>query len=422
MIISVLGLGYVGTTISLCLANDGHTVNGFDLSLDKVAQLNSNKLHIFEPDLEEILKKVNQSNFHAYTNINSEFTKADIIIICIGTPTKESGEVDLTQLSSVITELSNLKEELGDKAIILRSTVPPGTTQNYLFKLFDSDNIFYIPEFLREGSAIKDFYTSQCIIGTESTDKENINRLSILPNFQNKKVVSIKAAEYLKYVNNSFHALKVSFANEIGSIANALNIDSQQVFDSFLDDTHLNISTAYLKPGFSFGGSCLIKDVKALNYLSSHAQIKSRTLSSLLDSNNDHTSRFIDLITSQKKSNVIFMGASFKPNTDDQRFSPTLTIIDQLLQLPSYKVFKNISIYDSEVARTKIVERYNTKVSFISKLEDQLNDDTLIVWGSLSPDKQCFSELKKYNLDVINLGHFDSSLFKNVFSSIRSVI
>jgi GDP-mannose 6-dehydrogenase len=422
MIISVLGLGYVGTTIGLCLSRDGYEVHGYDISTEKVKLLNTSKLHIYEPNLNSILTDVIHTKFFAYESLSDKIIDSDIIIICVGTPTSENGAVDLTQLKSALADLDMYSSSLSDKTIILRSTVPPGTTESLLHKYFSKEQVFYMPEFLREGSAISDFSNSNCIIGSECEDSPHISNLSIFPNFDTKQVVSIKAAEFIKYVNNSFHALKVCFANEVGSISKELGIANGELFDIFLSDSHLNISEAYLKPGFSFGGSCLTKDLKALNHISDQKQIQSRALSSLIDSNNDHTMRYVDLILTRKRNNICFAGVSFKPNTDDQRFSPVLTIIDKLLQLPSYNSFKQLTILDSENVKTKIEKRYFNSLVFDSNYKTAFSNTDLIVWGSLYPSDEVLDELSKNNTQLINLGFFPSHIFEKAGIDTLSVI
>lgn len=420
MKVSILGMGYVGTTLGLCLAKDSHIVKGYEISQEKVSQLNQGELHFVEPGLDELLSENVGKNIFFYNSIGEEISDSDIVFICVGTPSGYNGEVDLCQLESVLAQLSEYSSKLVDTAIVLRSTVPPGTTESNLLKYFRKEQVFFVPEFLREGSAFSDYYESNCVIGSFDKESAYVEKLSLLPNFQEKQLVEIKTAEFIKYVNNSFHALKVAFGNEVGSLSKKIGINNNELFNVFFSDTNLNISKAYLRPGFSFGGSCLVKDLMAINNMFIVNKIQNKMLSSVLNSNKDHTYRVLELILKIKPSKVCFMGTSFKADTDDLRHSPMLTLIGLLLERPSYLKLKEIAVYERETVLKKLERRFRNDVSYLIYI-NKIKNYELIVWATTKPTEDLLDKLDS-SQKIINLGYFDNEIFIEKGLEILSIV
>lgn len=420
MKVSVIGIGYVGTTLGVCLASKGHDVVGYEISEEKINILNSGKLHLFEPGLDELYAKSYKKNITFKSSFDESLTTSDVIFICVGTPSNAAGNIDLTQIKNVFSKLKEFKDELSNSAIIIRSTVPPGTTEQLLNGVFEPEQVFFVPEFLREGSAVSDFYDSDCIIGHESKNDKFIEKLNLLPNFENKKIVEYKTAEFLKYLNNTFHALKVAFSNEIGSLAHKLNINNEELFDSFFRDEKLNISKAYLTPGYAFGGSCLIKDVSAINHFFMENNIKNNLISSVLSSNESHINRSFDLLLECKSKKLCFYGVSFKQDTDDIRFSPIIKLLDMVLDLPSYKTIENITVCTNESSKDKIQKKYGDAIFVVSDLAEIPEDIDHVVWGAIEPTVESLSFFK--NTKVFNLGYYSDDIFEEFGFDVFSIV
>jgi GDP-mannose 6-dehydrogenase len=361
MKVSLFGLGYVGCVTAACLAGCGHEVVGVDISGDKVDMINTGRSPIIENGLREmILKSHQQGRFWATKDPLEAVLNTEISLVCVGTPSNGNGSLDLKAVNTVARQVGiTLRSKSSYHCVVFRSTVLPGTVRNVIIPILaeasektvhrDFD-VCFNPEFLREGSAIHDFYHPPfTAVGcVNSRAGEVVARLYNGIEGSVEKT-SFEVAEMLKYTCNSFHALKVSFANEIGSLCKGLGIDSHAVMDLFALDQKLNISKAYLTPGFAFGGSCLPKDLRALLYKSKELDIESPLLSSVLASNQLHIQRLIDRILATKQKKVGILGLSFKPGTDDLRDSPTVILVESLLGKGC-----RIKIYDSEVALAKI--------------------------------------------------------------------
>lgn len=406
MRIAIFGLGYVGTTLSLCLAQDGHEILGYDISKEKVETLRRGKLHLFEPELQEILEK-KKKHLIFNSQPRDEFKDVDIVFLCVGTPTRPEGEVVLEQVKHAISELKPFRSTLEKSTIVLRSTVPPGTTEKNLLEDFKRSQVFYIPEFLREGSAVKDYQMSDCVVGVsdiKACEDLYLSKLQCLPNFSKAKFVHYKSAELLKYMNNSFHALKISFANEIGTLASRLKVDSEELFDIFLNDKNLNISTAYLRPGFSYGGSCLTKDLKGLNKMFLSQGVQNKLIESIEQSNQDHNNRFLELIEKINPQSVCFVGVTFKKKTDDLRFSGVIRLLEMMLGKPSYSKLKKVGVLEKETVQKKLKRRLSNQLSFVDSIEDALLNYELIVIGPYSLSKDERQALSSFSGKIVNLG------------------
>jgi GDP-mannose 6-dehydrogenase len=361
MKISLFGLGYVGCVTAACFAKAGHRVWGVDVNSDKVEMVNSGRSPIIEKGLAEMMAKNGAGDgLRGTTDPLSAVLDTDISLVCVGTPSNGNGSLDLKGIKTVSRQIGEaLREKSSYHCVVFRSTVLPGTVRNVLIPILrEASNkvphqdfdVCFNPEFLREGSAIFDFYNAPFTIVGQSTPRggEMVARLydGIVDAVDE---TSYEVAEMLKYACNSFHALKVTFANEVGSLCKRLGIDGHEVMELFSRDTKLNLSTAYLKPGFAFGGSCLSKDLRALLYKAKESDLTTPVLASILESNRLHIQQLIDGILGTKRKRVGVLGLSFKSGTDDLRESPTVTLVEALIGKGL-----QVKIYDAEVSWAKI--------------------------------------------------------------------
>ena len=362
MRIAIFGMGYVGCVSSACLADHGHIILGVDVSQTKVDLINSGQPTVIEQDLGELVSKaVKDGLLSATTSAEEAVKNTDAAIICVGTPNTAQGHLTLEYVDAVSKEIGrNLQGDSRLYTVLIRSTVPPGTNQRVQNLILESrgesgnaDNSAVVsnPEFLREGTAVKDFnYPPYTVIGTNNPEAEEAAR-EIYGKIQAPiEVVDIGPAELLKYVNNSFHALKIAFANEVGSVAKALDIDSHELMRLFCMDDKLNISKAYLRPGFAYGGSCLPKDLKALQTYAHDHYLPAPVLDSVSESNRHQIARAMDLIHSLGKKKLSFFGISFKAGTDDLRFSPILEVIENFIGR-GY----DIKVFDRNVSMSRLI-------------------------------------------------------------------
>ena len=343
MNVSVFGLGYVGCVTAACLARDGHHVVGVDVSTDKVAMINEGRSPIVEPGLEPLLRRVARNGrLSATTSASDAVRESDVALICVGTPDIGHGQPDLEALSRVATAIGQAcQDRTTPLTIVVRSTVLPGTNDLIRERVMTAAGanghtpdirLASNPEFMREGSSIRDFdHPPFVLIGCENADSLAV--LRSLYASVNAQVVEteIRTAEMIKYVCNCFHALKVCFGNEIADLCTALGADAQEVMRVFRLDRKLNISEAYLTPGFAFGGSCLPKDLRALLCVSRINAVEVPVLSSILPSNDGQVRRAVESILQHKKRRIGVVGLAFKPDTDDLRESPMVTLVETLI-------------------------------------------------------------------------------------------
>ena len=344
MKVAVFGLGYVGTVTAACLAANGHDVWGVDPDELKVAAVSAGLSPVVEPGLEALLAQtVSSGTLHATVEPLRALCDADVSLLCVGTPSAAGGETNLAYIHRVIDDLiHSLGQVNGDQAfhtVVIRSTVPPGTVESVAVRLqsaFQDSTldvgVAMCPEFLREGTGIADFYSPPyTVIG--STNPRAVERLSSLFSFLDApvRVVYPSTAEALKYACNAFHATKISFANELGRIFGRLGVDTREVMELFCEDSYLNISPKYLRPGFAFGGSCLPKDLRSLIYLARSQSIDIPLLSGTLASNQLSINEAIDRVVAGEGRRVALLGLSFKPGSDDLRESPYVDLAETLL-------------------------------------------------------------------------------------------
>ncbi len=357
MKIAVLGLGYVGMTAAACLARQGHEVVGIDISDEKVAIVNAGGSPIREPGLEELVRQGLASNLISASTEIRGLDGCDAAIVCVGTPSAADGSHNMAYIADVSRQIAAAIDpgRPTPLTIIYRSTIRPGTIEELIDPIFvdrlgagsAAYELVYNPEFLREATAIKDFFAPpKIVVGTKdgrpSATMEAMNAGIDAPVFN----VPFREAELTKFVDNTFHAVKVSFANEIGRICNLLGISAKTISEIFLSDTKLNISPYYLRPGGAFGGSCLPKDVRALQYMASDLGASTHLVDSLIRSNEAHKHFLFEHCTRNVAdgASVLMLGVAFKSNSDDLRESPNIDLARKLLGA-GYQ----LSIYDPEV-------------------------------------------------------------------------
>ena len=423
--ISVFGLGYVGSVSAACFASMGHRVVGVDVNPAKAQMVENGKSPIIEASMNELVAEGSRAcRLHATTDSVAAVLESDVSFVCVGTPSLRSGKLDLSHIENVAREIgAALKQKKSGHTFVLRSTVLPGTTESIVLPILEQASgrragidftVVYNPEFMREGSAVADFlqppYT---ILGAR--DPSHLAPLRELYKQTPGRVfeTSIAVAELAKYVSNAFHAVKVTFANEVGTLCKHLGVDAQAVTEIFTSDTRLNISPAYLAPGFAFGGSCLPKDVRALTYKAKELDIKLPMLESLLPSNSEHVERAVEAVMKTKKRKIAQLGLSFKAGTDDLRESPQVQLVKRLLG-EGYEV----QVWDEDVSLGRLAgsnRQYIEEViphigSLLSAdLENVVKWGEVVIIGNKSAKKDELSKYLRKDQIVIDLVNLDKS-------------
>jgi GDP-mannose 6-dehydrogenase len=362
--IAVLGLGYVGCVTAACLARLGHKVVGVDRDEFKVNRILAGAAPFYEPGLGEIVREaVAGGALSASTGLAGALSGAEIVLICVGTPSAKNGNLGLEQLRRVVGEIGDVlstgQSACPNLTIAVRSTVYPGTCEEVVLEPLAPYGVAVVsnPEFLREGTAVKDFQEPSLLV-VGGSDAEAVRRVAgiYLGNGRGAAglpvepcLVSLRTAEMIKYASNAFHAVKIGFANEIGTLAAALGIDGAEVMDTLCRDTVLNISRAYLKPGFAFGGSCLPKDLRALVYRASRLDLKLPLLESVLPSNERHLERALEILMDLPARRLAVFGLAFKENTDDLRESPVVRLLEQLIGKG-----RDVRVFDPQIQPNRI--------------------------------------------------------------------
>jgi GDP-mannose 6-dehydrogenase len=334
--IAVFGLGYVGSVTAACLASLGHRITGVDRDEFKVSQLSAGKAPFYETGLEDLVKSTAASGLlSATTSPEQALADADIALVCVGTPSERNGNLGLDQVRRVVEQIvATLPKRTEPLIFAMRSTVFPGTLEEVVWPMLAGHNVALVsnPEFLREGSAVKDFMEPSLIV-VGGSDREAVKRVAGIYDGLGGEpcLVSLRTAEMIKYACNAFHAVKISFANEIGALCHTLGIPPQEVMTTLCSDVRLNISPAYLKPGFAFGGSCLPKDLRALEHRAARLDLKLPLLMNTLESNRRHLERAIQAVMDLNAPRIGVIGLAFKENTDDLRESPAVTLLEYLI-------------------------------------------------------------------------------------------
>jgi len=359
----VLGLGYVGCVTAACLAELGHAVIGVDRDASKVKNITEGRAPFYEPGLEALVESGTRSGrLRAITSAGEALRDADIVMACVGTPSERNGNLGLDQMKRAVEEIAaSLAGRSKPLTVAIRSTVFPGTCEEVVIPAlarFPQVSVVSNPEFLREGSAVRDFREPSLVVvgGSDPAAVRAVGALYGALGVE-PRLVSLRTAEMIKYACNAFHAVKISFANEVGALSTKLNIDAQEVMTTLCHDTRLNISTAYLKPGFAFGGSCLPKDLRALTYRSARLDVKLPFLESVLPANQAHLNRAIQDILDLPAERIGMIGLAFKENTDDLRESPVVSLLEQLIGKG-----RTVRVYDPHIRLDSI---YGSNRDFI---------------------------------------------------------
>src|SRR5882672_10699959 len=402
MRVSVFGLGYVGSVSAASFAADGHEVIGVDVNADKVATVNAGCSPIVEPGLEDLLgRSVSEGRLRATTDTADAICSTDVSLLCVGTPSRKNGSLDLQYLERVSEEVGRALRGTTDyHVVVVRSTVLPGTTHELVIpaleresgkKYGDGFGVSVNPEFLREGTALKDFRKPPLTLVGHNHAADASGTIALYQAIDAPLVsTSIRVAEMMKYTSNAWHALKVCFANEIGNLCKRVGVDSHEVMDIFCRDEKLNLSPYYLKPGFAFGGSCLPKDVRALQYRAKEVDVELPLINAVLGSNKQQIQHAIDQIVETGKKRIGILGFSFKAGTDDLRESPIVILAEQLLGKG-----RELCIYDKNVSLAKLVgankEYIEKQIPHLSALlcntiDEVIEQSEVIVVGNQSPE------------------------------------
>ncbi|HEX8475830.1 MAG TPA: UDP-glucose/GDP-mannose dehydrogenase family protein [Pyrinomonadaceae bacterium] len=435
MKLSVFGLGYVGCVSAACFAREGHEVVGADISPVKVEIINEGRSPIVEAGIGELIAEVKTAGrLRATTDAAEAVRRTEMSLVCVGTPSHANGSLNLSYIERVCEEIgAALREKRERHTVVVRSTMLPGTIESLVVPVLETASgkkagrdfgVAVNPEFLREGTSLKDFYAPPfTLIGADDEDvAASVRRLYVgidAPLY----VTSTRAAEMVKYACNSFHALKVSFANEIGNICKSVGIDSHEVMDVFCQDTKLNLSSYYLKPGFAFGGSCLPKDLRAITYKAKELDVDVPVLQAILPSNQRQIARAVEMTLATGKRRIGVLGFSFKAGTDDLRESPIVSLIETLIGKGM-----QMSIYDRDVSLARLfgankeyIEREIPHISQLMKSDiDEVleSSDVLIIGNKADEFRQIETRLREDQtvIDLVRL--FDGRAGRAMYQGI----
>lgn len=401
MRLSVFGMGYVGNVSAACFASDGHTVIGVDPNQTKVDLINQAKSPIVEPGLAELMEEaVSAGRLSATPDAKQAVMETDLSLVCVGTPSQQNGNLDLKYLEKVCEEIGEvLAAKDSFHIVVIRSTMLPGTIRETVIPVLERASgksagvdfgVCNNPEFLREGSAVRDFREPPKTVIGESDPKSGDALSSLYAHLDAPLIrTDIEVAEMVKYADNAWHAIKVTFGNEIGLICKKLGIDSHKVMDIFCQDTKLNISPYYMRPGFAFGGSCLPKDLRAITYKARELDLPVHLLNSALPSNQWQVESGVEMVLSKGKRKVGILGFSFKANTDDLRESPLVEVIERLLgkgmDLKLYD--KNVSIARLTGANRDYITKAIPHISelMVDSMQEVIKHADVLVVGNGDP-------------------------------------
>jgi GDP-mannose 6-dehydrogenase len=423
--VSIFGLGYVGSVSAACFASMGHKVIGVDVSKAKVETMNSGRTPIVEARMAELVAEAHKAGLlRATTDATKAVLESDVSFICVGTPSLRNGKLDLSHIEHVAREIGTaIRQKKSPQVFVLRSTVLPGTTETVALPILEKESgkkcgrdftVCYNPEFMREGSAVADFlHPPYTILG--ASDANHLAPLREL--YKNVPATlfetTIATAEMVKYWSNCYHALKVGFANEMGTLCKHLGVDAQAVTKIFTSDTKLNISPAYLSPGFAFGGSCLPKDLRAITYKAKELDLKLPLLESLMPSNAEHVDRAFEMVLNTGKKKIAQLGLSFKAGTDDLRESPQVQLIKRLMGEGL-----EVRIWDEDVSLGRLagsnrqyIEEVIPHIGSVltDDLESVLRGAEVVILGNKSASKDQLGKYLKPEQIVIDLIHLDAA-------------
>ena len=382
--VAVFGMGYVGCVTAACVSRDGHHVIGVDIDRDKIATLRAGSSPVAEPGLEELIRaQVAAERLEATTNLDDAVRRSELALIAVGTPSAADGSVEYHAVERVVRAIGTVLRDTGQRYdVVVRSTLLPGILEDRLAPLLEEMagcelgphvTLCNNPEFLRETTAIRDYdHPPFVLVGAAEPDQAD-DVLAMYERVQAERFVTdTRTAALVKYACNAFHALKIDFANEIGTLARAFGADGQEVMRLLCEDKHLNISPVYLRPGFAFGGSCLPKDVRALVRFAQQHAVRTELLNAILPSNEAHLQRALAAVRETGCRKVGLIGLSFKAGTDDLRESPAIGMIETLIG-KGYKV----RVYDPSVSLASLVGANRAYI------ESQLPHIANLICGSL---------------------------------------
>jgi GDP-mannose 6-dehydrogenase len=430
----MFGLGYVGAVSAGCLASKGHTIVGVDKNETKVNMFDSGRSPIIEAGVDQLIATAHaQGRLRATMDAAEAIQESEVSLVCVGSPSEANGSLDLRYVRKVCAEIGEALRTVPRRhTVIIRSTVLPGTMRDTVIPLLEESSgrragvdfdVCFNPEFLREGTAVEDFHHPPKTVVGEFGGSGGDVVLALYQGIEAPVIrTTLEVAEMVKYVDNTWHAIKVGFANEVGSICKALEIDSGAVMDIFCQDTKLNLSPYYLRPGYAFGGSCLPKDVKALRYRARTLDVEVPILNAILASNEVHIQRGIELVLHQHKKKVGVLGFSFKASTDDLRESPMVELIERLIG-KGYE----LAIYDRNVSLARLTganrDYILNHIPHISRLMRESVDDVLgfsevVVVGNAAPEfDQLAQKLRPEQtlIDLVRLGgNFNKSNYVGI--------
>ncbi|HYL77035.1 MAG TPA: nucleotide sugar dehydrogenase [Bryobacteraceae bacterium] len=409
--IAVLGLGYVGCVTAACFAELGYAVIGVDRDERKVCDVLAGRSPFYEPGLEPLVQRnIAAGRLSATSSLAEAIQDAAIAFLCVGTPSAKNGDLGLEQLQRVVAEIAaTLPARTKPLIVVVRSTVFPGTCEEVVIPALDRGNASVVsnPEFLREGVAVRDFMEPSLVV-VGGSDEQAVERVAQLyaPLGKSVCLVSLRTAEMIKYACNAFHAVKIAFANEIGTLSRRLNIDPSEVMSTLCDDVKLNVSSAYLKPGFAFGGSCLPKDLRALVYRAGRLDVKLPLIQATLPSNNEHLERAISDVLEIPSERVAIIGLAFKEQTDDLRESPVVALLERLIGKG-----RQVRVFDPHIQLDSIHGANRSfilqTIPHIGRLLDSTLDETL-AWAehlvlTQVPDAETSQRIRDSGLPVTDL-------------------
>jgi GDP-mannose 6-dehydrogenase len=400
--VTVVGLGYVGSVCAACLARDGFEVIGIDISESKVRLMESGKTPVMEPGLEDLIQQGKRTGrLRAATTLDEAARRADAFLVAVGTPSAGNGSSDLSHLLRALSQVGESLKGLDEFQVVnIRSTVPPGTLRGKVIPLLEETSgrkvgrdlgVAMNPEFLREETSIRDYDSAPFdLCGVSDPRSADVLRKLYVGKNRPFHATSLETAELVKYVNNAFHALKVSFANEVGRLARTLGVDSLQVMRLLCEDRRLNISPAYLRPGMAFGGSCLPKDLRALVYEAKRWDVTAPLLESILVSNEVHLKAAMTKILSHGRPRTAVLGLSFKAGTDDLRESAMVLLVEGLLGkgVPVKIYDRNVHLSSLVGTNKEYIQREIPHIGslLVGTLAEALEDAEVVVVGTDDPE------------------------------------
>jgi GDP-mannose 6-dehydrogenase len=423
--VSIFGLGYVGSVSAACFASLGHKIIGVDVSRAKVEMMDSGRTPIIEAKMNEMVAEAHQSGrLRATTDSTDAVLNSEVSFVCVGTPSLKNGKLDLSHIEQVAREIgAAIGKKNAPHVFVLRSTVLAGTTETLVLPILEKASgkkcgrdftVCYNPEFMREGSAVADFLNPPYTILGAS----DLNHLAPLRELY-KSVpatlyeTSIPVAEMVKYFSNVYHAVKVGFANEMGTMCKHLGVDAQVVSRIFASDNKLNISPAYLSPGFAFGGSCLPKDLRAITYKAKELDLKLPMLESLMPSNAEHVDRAVEMVLSTGKKKIAQLGLSFKAGTDDLRESPQVQLIKRLMgEGLEVKVWdEDVSLGRLAGSNRQYIEEVIPHIGSVlsAELDTVLKGAEVVILGNKSASKEHLAKHLRPEHIIVDLIHLDKA-------------